>query len=166
MATSLRIFHKVMDTHPTKSFVFTNYGQLGQRLCLEETLEIGQQIPLQTPEIGQLYPWQTHEIKWQNSRQTPKIGRLFPWQTQEIGKLYLWQTQELGQLIITEQIDDSVVVACEESDEISEEQHEGAVDHAVVQVGGSHLEVLNLNKKIKFYASIRTTLSEQNWLKL
>jgi hypothetical protein len=43
---------------------------------------------------------------------------------------------------LTEQVNNSVVVAGEQSDEISEEQHEGAVDHAVVQVGRSHLEIL------------------------
>ena len=41
----------------------------------------------------------------------------------------------------TQQVDDPVVVACEKSDEVSEEEHEGAVDDAVVEVLSRGLKV-------------------------
>lgn len=43
--------------------------------------------------------------------------------------------------VFFEQINDSVVVAGEQSDEISEEKHEGAVDNPVVQVGWGHFKI-------------------------
>ena len=41
----------------------------------------------------------------------------------------------------TQQVDDTVVVAREKSDEVSEEKHKGAVDHAVVEVLSRGLKV-------------------------
>jgi hypothetical protein len=55
------------------------------------------------------------------------------------------QTERLtikSPIFLTEQINDSVVVAGEQSDEISEEKHEGAVDNPVVQVGGGYFKIL------------------------
>lgn len=41
----------------------------------------------------------------------------------------------------TEQVDDAVVVGGEEADEVLEEQHEGHVDDAVVEIVGGAVEL-------------------------
>ena len=42
---------------------------------------------------------------------------------------------------LTQEVDDAVVVACKESDQVPEEEHKCGVDDAVGEVGGGHLEV-------------------------
>ena len=76
---------------------------------------------------------------------------------------------------ITEQIDDPVVVACKQSNQVSEEEHKCRVDDAVGQIRRTHFEIqqgVNLSgqhgqglqqllsfhlkeKEIKFYSSAK-----------